>query len=223
LENGGRWLEKQLFPKWCHSTRAHSYYVTTLRIIISSKVPSLFIIDNKSKISQTERSENCRIPQFTTYACVLVQLSALNALVYSCTIISFQLFIDWLDTFKTPAPGTYSPEKVHPQGERHAPVYSMGHRTRYRKQDTVPSANSYTLPQLLGSKVPYRQSSAAYSMTGRSKTGNFAEDLAKTPGPGRYNGVDPNVTGKRAPGYSMLGRSYMPGGQTLRYFTALPH
>lgn len=37
-------------------------------------------------------------------------------------------------TFKTPAPGAYSPEKVHPQGERHAPVYSMGNRTRYRKR-----------------------------------------------------------------------------------------
>ena len=123
--------------------------------------------------------------------------------------------INSLDCFKTPAPGTYSPEKVHPQGERHAPVYSMGQRSRYRKQDTVPSANSYTLPQLIGSKVPSKQSSAAFSMTGRSKTGNFAEDLAKTPGPGRYNGVDPNVTGKKAPGYSMLGRSFMPGGQKL--------
>lgn len=40
-------------------------------------------------------------------------------------------------TFKTPAPGAYSPEKVHPQGERHAPVYSMGNRTRYRKRKKV--------------------------------------------------------------------------------------
>lgn len=38
------------------------------------------------------------------------------------------------DTFKTPGPGTYRPEKVHPQGERHAPTYSMGSRTRYRKR-----------------------------------------------------------------------------------------
>ena len=37
-------------------------------------------------------------------------------------------------TFKTPAPGAYSPEKVHPQGERHAPAYSMGSRSRYRKR-----------------------------------------------------------------------------------------
>ncbi|XP_062516960.1 ciliary microtubule associated protein 1A-like [Corticium candelabrum] len=120
------------------------------------------------------------------------------------------------NTFKTPAPGTYSPEKVHPQGERHAPNYSMGQRTRYRKADTVPSANSYSLPQLLGSKVPSKRSSAAFSMTGRAKTGGFSEDLAKTPGPGRYNGVDPNVSGKKAPGYSMLGRSYMPGDSTKK-------
>ena len=52
-------------------------------------------------------------------------------------------------------------------------------------------------------------------MTGRAKTGGFSEDLAKTPGPGRYNGVDPNVSGKKAPGYSMLGRSYMPGGKSI--------
>ena len=35
---------------------------------------------------------------------------------------------------QTPAPGAYSPEKVHPQGERHAPAYSMAMRTRYRKR-----------------------------------------------------------------------------------------
>ena len=35
--------------------------------------------------------------------------------------------------FKNPAPGQYSPEKAHPQGEAHAPCYSMSSRTRYRK------------------------------------------------------------------------------------------
>ena len=44
-----------------------------------------------------------------------------------------------VDTFKTPAPGTYSPEKVHPQGEKHAPAYSMGSRTRYRKRKNISS------------------------------------------------------------------------------------
>ena len=49
-------------------------------------------------------------------------------------------------------------------------------------------------------------------MTGRSKTGGFSEDLARAPGPGAYQHVRPDVTKRKAPGYSMLGRSYMPGG-----------
>jgi len=120
------------------------------------------------------------------------------------------------NSFKTPSPGAYSPEKVHPQGEKHAPSYSMGQRTRYRKRDTTPSPNSYSLPPLLGNKVPCKHASAAHSMTGRSKTGSFAEDLAKTPGPGHYKILDPNVIKRRGPAYSILGRSYMPGDSTQK-------
>ncbi|KAI8486550.1 PREDICTED: outer dense fiber protein 3-like [Branchiostoma belcheri] len=118
--------------------------------------------------------------------------------------------------FQPPGPGAYSPEKVHPQGERHAPVYSMAARTRYRKRDAVPAPNSYSLPQLLGSKVPNKNSSASYSMTARSKTGSFSEDLAKAPGPGRYNATDPNIVNHKKPAYSMLGRSFMPGDSTKK-------
>ena len=78
--------------------------------------------------------------------------------------------------------------------------------------DTTPAPNSYSLPTLMGSKIPDKPASAAFSMTGRSKTGSFAEDLAKTPGPGHYRILDPSVTKRKAPGYSILGRSYMPGG-----------
>lgn len=135
--------------------------------------------------------------------------------------------------FKTPSPGAYYPEKVHPQGEKHAPAYSMSARTKNPKseydvclyllsvhlflfpclEDNTPSPNSYQLPPLLGPKVPNKLSSAAYSMAYRSKTGAFSEDLAKTPGPGHYNAVAPNTYVKKAPAYSMLGRSYMPGGK----------
>lgn len=51
-----------------------------------------------------------------------------------------------LDSFKTPSPGRYSPEKVHPQGERHAPCYSMGARTRFRRRDNNPAPSKYVLP-----------------------------------------------------------------------------
>ena len=46
-------------------------------------------------------------------------------------------FLSLKETFKTPAPGAYSPEKVHPQGERHAPAYSMAARTRFRKRKLI--------------------------------------------------------------------------------------
>ncbi|XP_003387090.2 PREDICTED: outer dense fiber protein 3-like [Amphimedon queenslandica] len=121
-----------------------------------------------------------------------------------------------LNAFKTPSPGAYSPEKVHPQGEKHAPIYSMGRRTAYRKRDSTPSPSSYTLPCLLGHKIPNKPASASYSMASRPITGSFSEDLAKTPGPGCYNAIPPNIYTPRAPGYSMLGRSYMPGDATMK-------
>ena len=52
-------------------------------------------------------------------------------------------------------------------------------------------------------------------MAARAYTGSFSEDLAKTPGPGRYNAVRPDLFTRKSPAYSMLGRSYMPGGEQL--------
>ncbi|XP_014662383.1 PREDICTED: outer dense fiber protein 3-like [Priapulus caudatus] len=121
-----------------------------------------------------------------------------------------------INSFSTPAPGTYSPEQVHPQGERHAPAYSMGSRTRYRQHDNVPSPSCYSLPHLLGSKVPHKGSSPSYTMTGRSKTGAFSEDLAKTPGPNCYTLITPDLFRRKAPAYSMLGRNEMPGDRTSK-------
>lgn len=92
----------------------------------------------------------------------------------------------------------------------------MAARTRYRKRDATPSPNSYSLPSLLGSKVPTKRSSASHSMTGRAKTGGFSEDLAKTPGPGRYQTTHPDTVKNKSPQYSMLSRSYMPGDSTRK-------
>jgi hypothetical protein len=50
-------------------------------------------------------------------------------------------------------------------------------------------------------------------MTGRSKTGGFSEDLAKTPGPGHYKVTPPDTVKQNAPKYSMLSRNHMPGGR----------
>ena len=79
----------------------------------------------------------------------------------------------------------------------------------------MPSSNSYSLPKLLGTHVPVTKQSAACSMTGRSKVGGFAEDFAKTPGPGTYSTVKGNIYARNAPSYSMLGRSKIPGSSEL--------
>lgn len=39
------------------------------------------------------------------------------------------------EVFKTPAPGAYYPEQVHPQGEIHAPAYSMSARTKNSRSE----------------------------------------------------------------------------------------
>ncbi|XP_062888295.1 protein CIMAP1D-like isoform X1 [Mobula hypostoma] len=105
-----------------------------------------------------------------------------------------------------PGPGAYNPERTLHLNKHRSPAYSMGFRTRYRKLDTVPAPNSYTLPSLLGPKVPTKPSSASFSVTGRTRR----EDLSRTPGPGRYNRTDPNVFLRKQPAYSMLGRHDLP-------------
>lgn len=127
------------------------------------------------------------------------------------------------DIFNTPSPGAYHPERVHPQGEKHSPTYSMGARTRYRKRDASPSPNSYTLPSLLGSRVPNKQASSSYSMAGRPVTGSFSEDLAKTPGPGRYDTTEIMTYSPKAPAYSMLGRRTKGGGMFHIYSMSHAH
>jgi hypothetical protein len=58
-------------------------------------------------------------------------------------------------------------------------------------------------------------------MTGRSKTGGFSEDLAKTPGPGHYKVTPPDYVKQNAPKYSMLSRNHMPGGKVSTLHTSL--
>ena len=120
------------------------------------------------------------------------------------------------DSFKTPGPGTYYNERCHPQGEKHAPKYSLSSRSRYRRFDSNPAPNCYTLPTMLGSKVVGKESSASYSMSSRPETGRFDEDLAKAPGSATYQVVEPNIYKYRPPIYSMLARRYMPGDKTLK-------
>ena len=141
-----------------------------------------------------------------------------------------------LAPFSTPGPGAYAPENRGScfQGEKQQPSYSMGGRSKYRKsepksiissssclwycfsflsiEDGNPSPNSYTLPSMIGPRVPNRVASACYSMPARVSLGGFDTDYAKTPGPARYGTTTPDCYQKKAPTYSMLARNYMPAG-----------
>ena len=120
------------------------------------------------------------------------------------------------ELFKTPGPGTYNNELCEPQGEKTAPKYSLYSRTRYRRCDSNPAPNAYTLPSMLGCDVIGKESLPCWSMTSRPDTGRFDEDLAKAPGAATYRIVDSNVYKYQAPIYSMLARNFLPGDKTQK-------
>lgn len=92
----------------------------------------------------------------------------------------------------------------------------MSSRTHYRGVDAVPAPNKYCLPPLMGPQVPNKPASASYTMSGSYSTGGPSVDLAKTPGPCRYNSTDPSVYLPRKPAFSMLGRHDLPRDSTKK-------
>lgn len=124
---------------------------------------------------------------------------------------------DKAELFQTPGPGAYSPERAPPLNlHSRPPSYSIGSRTRYRATDTVPAPNSYTLPSLMGARSLNKPCSPCYSMSGRRKTGSPSEDLAMTPGPGKYNSTDPSIYLNRQPSFSMQSRTSIPSDATRK-------
>ncbi|CAG5866623.1 unnamed protein product [Menidia menidia] len=116
-----------------------------------------------------------------------------------------------VEQFQTPGPGAYSPERAPPlTPHRRPPSYTIGNRTRYRSVDAVPAPNSYSLPNLLGCQVPHKPSSASYSFSGRSAVGGPTEDLAMTPGPGKYSSINPDIYRQRQPSFSIQSRTKKP-------------
>jgi hypothetical protein len=85
-------------------------------------------------------------------------------------------------SFNTPGPGNYKPEekKVMEAAYKRDPSYSFGTRHKYRGTDSTPAPNYYTVPGMLGKTVQGGKKQApSYTITGRSKTGSFHEDLQK--------------------------------------------
>ncbi|CAJ0924766.1 unnamed protein product [Ranitomeya imitator] len=105
-----------------------------------------------------------------------------------------------------PGPGVYKPEKCLIPTHRKPPSYSIGSRTRYRSVDQVPAPNTYSLPPVVGPRVPLKASAPAFSLSGRIHRGGHSEDLCDTPGPAHYNPTDNNSYLRRGPAFSMLGR-----------------
>lgn len=69
---------------------------------------------------------------------------------------------------------------------------------------------SYTLPNLLGCQVPNKASSASYSFSSRRKVGAPTEDLAMSPGPAKYNSINPDLYRQRQPSFSLQSRTKRP-------------
>jgi len=114
-----------------------------------------------------------------------------------------------------PGPGTYSPEGVGQQAYFRAPTFPFGNRHRSRRNDNNPAPNSYTVPNGMGRTI-FKRQAPIYSLTGRSKTGSFHEDLQKTPGPGTYDTTTPSTYKNKQPEYSMTSKNIMPGDTTQK-------
>ncbi|KAK5648542.1 hypothetical protein RI129_003434 [Pyrocoelia pectoralis] len=107
-----------------------------------------------------------------------------------------------LAPFKTPGPGTYSPEKVPRMKDPRPPAYSMACRLQGLKRFNTPGPNQYAVPTTLGPKVPNKPSAAAYTMAAKLDM----KGQPKSPGPAQYGGINAEVYKTRAPLYTMSGR-----------------
>ncbi|MCI4379025.1 hypothetical protein PGIGA_G00223180 [Pangasianodon gigas] len=118
--------------------------------------------------------------------------------------------------FQTPGPGTYRPENTTSTTFYSAPAYSLSARTKLFRSDQTPGPAAYMLPPVLGPNSVNKRSAPNVSLSGRSKIGSFHEDLKKTPGPGTYRVVDPNMYRSKSPQYSIIGRNSLPGDTTKK-------
>ncbi|KAK2143268.1 hypothetical protein LSH36_858g00031 [Paralvinella palmiformis] len=119
--------------------------------------------------------------------------------------------------FNTPGPGAYTPENCGQAAYRKEPAYSFGSRTTLRRNDRVPAPNAYTLDSMLSKTVrSSKRQAPTFIMTGKNKVGSFCEDLPKTPGPGAYGVIQPDIYKTKTPSYSMTARNIGVGDNTRK-------
>ncbi|XP_005401949.1 PREDICTED: outer dense fiber protein 3 isoform X1 [Chinchilla lanigera] len=119
-------------------------------------------------------------------------------------------------TMRTPGPGDYFPEKSTKYVFDSAPSHSISARTKTFRVDSTPGPAAYMLPVVMGPHTVGKASQPSFSIKGRSKRGNFSDDLHKTPGPAAYRQTDVQVTKFKAPQYTMAARVEPPGDKTLK-------
>ncbi|KAK3569861.1 hypothetical protein QTP86_006732 [Hemibagrus guttatus] len=113
----------------------------------------------------------------------------------------------------TPGPAYLIPSNITRIGRDGNPAYSLYSRPKDPQlfQTPGPGPAAYMLPPVLGPISVSKRSAPSISLSGRSTIGSFHEDLKKTPGPGTYKVVEPNVYRSRSPQYSLIGRNSLPG------------
>lgn len=122
-----------------------------------------------------------------------------------------------LEMFNYPGPGSYSHQWMRSLTRPRAPAYTFGSNALYRSADANPGPNVYTIPPSLGKTIESRLRQApSHSIFGRSKVGNFYDDIKKTPGPGAYTVSNTNQYKTKSAEYSIIGRNVMPGDGTIK-------
>lgn len=89
-------------------------------------------------------------------------------------------------------------------------MFTISTRTKLRNVDATPSPNRYTLPPIIGDKVPHQRRAIAATLYGRNSYLDYSQDYAKTPGPAGYSAGSLCRTGKCAPSYTLHDRTQMP-------------
>ncbi|XP_075215270.1 protein CIMAP1D-like [Lycorma delicatula] len=105
---------------------------------------------------------------------------------------------------RSPGPIVYAPVGVR---KENPPKYTIGHRTKENLHRHSPGPNIYTLPPVLGPKVPNKPTIGAFSMGLKAKEMK-SEGI---PGPNKYDSHRClNAVKKKMPGYTMGSRVWPP-------------